>query len=120
MDGFYSTMTVQHPYEDTVSDAVKPWLNSYKTRFNEPPTAYSIYGYVILDRLVQAMEKAGSNLDTDTLSRAIESLKTPVDMFGMPEMTFGPDKHLGSNKARLSQIQDGRWKVVLDYDQMAR
>jgi branched-chain amino acid transport system substrate-binding protein len=120
MDGFYSTMTVQHPYEDGVSDAVKPWLASYKSRFNEAPSAYSIYGYVILDRLVQAMDKAGAKLDADALSRAIEGLETPADMFGMPEMAFGPDKHLGSNKARLSQIQDGRWKVILDYDQMSK
>src|SRR3989344_66631 len=120
MDGFYSTMTVQHPYEDSVSDAIKPWLASYRARFNEAPPAYSIYGYVILDRLVQAMDKAGPQLDADTLSRAIEGLKTPVDMFGMPEMSFGPNKHLGSNKARLSQIHDGRWKVVLDYDQMSK
>jgi branched-chain amino acid transport system substrate-binding protein len=120
MDGFYSTMTVQHPYEDSVSDVLKPWLASYRTRFNEAPTAYSIYGYVILDRLVQAMDKAGARLDSDSLSRAVLGLKTPVDMFGMPELSFAPDRHLGSNKARMSQIQDGRWKVVLDYDQMAK
>jgi branched-chain amino acid transport system substrate-binding protein len=120
MDGFYSTMTVQHPYEDTAPEALKPWMNSYRTRFNEPPTAYSIYGYVILDRLVQAMDKAGANLDVNSLVRAIESLQTPVDMFGMPAMNFSATNHLGSNKARLSQIVDGRWKVVLDYDQMAK
>ncbi|MBN9409245.1 MAG: ABC transporter substrate-binding protein [Burkholderiales bacterium] len=120
MDGFYSTMTVQHPYEDTAPENLKPWMASYRSQFNEPPTAYSIYGYVIADRLVQAMDKAGANLDTDALARAIEGLRTPVDMFGMPEMSFGPDRHLASNKARLSQIQDGRWKVVLDYDQMAK
>ncbi len=120
MDGFYSTMTVQHPYEDSVSDALKPWLTAYRGRFNEAPSAYSIYGYVIADRLVQALDKAGAQPDTDSLARAVEALKTPADMFGVPELSFAPDRHLGSNKARLSQIQDGRWKVVLDYDQMAR
>ncbi|WP_304309092.1 ABC transporter substrate-binding protein [Pseudacidovorax intermedius] len=120
MDGFYSTMTVQHPYEDTVSDALKPWLTAYRGRFNEAPSAYSIYGYVIADRLVQALDKAGAQPDTDSLARAVEAMKTPADMFGVPELSFAPDRHLGSNKARLSQIQDGRWKVVLDYDQMAR
>ena len=117
MDGFYSTMTVQHPYEDTAPEALKPWMASYRTRFNEAPSAYSIYGYVILDRLVRVMDKAGPQLDLDTLVKSLESFKVPADMFGMPEMSFGPDQHLGSNKARLSQIQDGRWKVVLDYDQ---
>jgi len=120
MDGFYSTMTVQHPYEDAVTGDVKNWLAAYKSRFNDLPSAYSIYGYVILDRLVQAIDKAGTRLDTDALAKAVESMKTSVDMFGMPELSFGADKHLGSNKARLSQIQDGRWKVVLDYEQMAK
>jgi hypothetical protein len=108
---------VQHPYEDTAPEALKPWMASYRTRFNEAPSAYSIYGYVILDRLVRVMDKAGPQLDLDTLVKSLESFKVPADMFGMPEMSFGPDQHLGSNKARLSQIQDGRWKVVLDYDQ---
>ncbi|CAN5692206.1 ABC transporter substrate-binding protein [soil metagenome] len=118
MDGFYSTMTVQHPYEDTAPEALKPWMGRYRAQFNEAPSAYSIYGYVILDRLVTALDKAGPQLDADALVRSVESLSTPVDMFGMPELSFSPDKHLGSNRARLSQIQDGRWKVVLDYDQM--
>jgi branched-chain amino acid transport system substrate-binding protein len=30
-------------------------------------------------------------------------------------MTFGPQKRLGSNLSRYSQITDGRWKVLSDY-----
>jgi branched-chain amino acid transport system substrate-binding protein len=30
-------------------------------------------------------------------------------------MTFGPQKRLGNNYTRMSQIQDGRWKVVSGY-----
>ena len=29
--------------------------------------------------------------------------------------SFTPTKRLGSDLSRLSQIQDGRWKVVSDY-----
>ena len=118
MDGFYSTMTVQHPYEDNAPEAIKPWMAKYRAMFNEAPTAYSIYGYTILDRLIMAMDKAGANLTTDSLVDAIETLNVPVDMFGFPAMSFSKTKHLGSDAARLSQIQDGRWKVVLDYDKM--
>jgi branched-chain amino acid transport system substrate-binding protein len=39
----------------------------------------------------------------------------PPDIFGSAEMTFSPTKRLGSNATRLSQLQDGRWKVVSDY-----
>jgi hypothetical protein len=38
----------------------------------------------------------------------------PPDMFGTPPLSFSPTKRLGSTLSRLSQIQDGRWKVVSD------
>lgn len=41
----------------------------------------------------------------------------PPDIFGSSEATFGPQKRLGNNLSRLSQIQDGKWKVVSDYVQ---
>lgn len=40
--------------------------------------------------------------------------------FGMPATSWSPTKHLATHEARLSQIQNGRWKVVLDYDQMKK
>ena len=39
----------------------------------------------------------------------------PADIFGSPEMTFTATKRLGSDASRLSQITDGKWKVVGDY-----
>ena len=38
----------------------------------------------------------------------------PADMFGTPPLSFSTTKRLGSALSRLSQIQDGRWKVVSD------
>jgi branched-chain amino acid transport system substrate-binding protein len=37
------------------------------------------------------------------------------DMFGSAPASFSPTKRLGSDQSRLSQLQDGRWKVVSDY-----
>ena len=45
----------------------------------------------------------------------MDSMTFPADIFGSPEATFGPKKRLGNDLSRLSQIQDGRWKVVSDY-----
>ena len=36
-------------------------------------------------------------------------------MFGSAQATYTPNKRLGSDLSRLSQIQDGSWKVVSDY-----
>ena len=38
------------------------------------------------------------------------------DMFGSARRAASPPtKRLGNDQSRLSQIQDGRWKVVSDY-----
>jgi branched-chain amino acid transport system substrate-binding protein len=36
-------------------------------------------------------------------------------MFGSAEATYTAKKRLGSDASRLSQIVDGKWKVVSDY-----
>ena len=35
------------------------WANKYKTKFNEDPTVFSVYGYAIIDRFIKAAQKAG-------------------------------------------------------------
>lgn len=115
MDGLYGMHTSQHPYLDEASQPIRFWANKYKTRFNEDPTVFSVYGYGFLDNFIKAAQKAGPNLTTDSFVKAMESMTIPPDMFGSPEATFGPKKHWGSELSRMSQIQDGRWKVVADY-----
>jgi branched-chain amino acid transport system substrate-binding protein len=45
----------------------------------------------------------------------MDTMVIPADIFGSTESTFSPTKRLGSDLSRLSQIQDGKWKVVSDY-----
>ena len=52
------------------------------------------------------------------LAKALEGLSVPPDLFGNPAMRWSATNHLGSTATRLSQLQGGRWKLVLDYDQM--
>ncbi|MBU0587399.1 MAG: ABC transporter substrate-binding protein [Gammaproteobacteria bacterium] len=115
MDGLYATMTVQNPYTDEASQPIRFWANKYKTKFNEDPTVFSVYGYNIIDTFAKAAGKAGQNLTTDTFIKAMDSMTIPPDMFGSAEATFSATKRLGSDKSRLSQITDGKWKVVSDY-----
>ncbi|CAG1019080.1 Leucine-, isoleucine-, valine-, threonine-, and alanine-binding protein [Burkholderiaceae bacterium] len=115
MDGLYATHTVQHPYLDEAGQNIRFWANKYKTKFNEDPTVFSVYGYNAVDGVARALLKAGANPTTESLVKALESVTIPADMFGAPELKFSPTKHAGSDLSRLSQIQDGRWKVVSDY-----
>lgn len=116
MDGFYAAMWAQIPYEDEGSPEVRKWAQTYKAAFNEPAAMFSIYGYAIADKMIRAITQAGLDLTTESFVKAIESTKFPVDIFGNPELVFSPANHLGTTQMRLSQIQDGRWRVVRDYD----
>jgi branched-chain amino acid transport system substrate-binding protein len=115
MDGMYATMTVPHPYLDEASKPISFWANKYKTKFSEDPTVFSVYGYLIMDAFILAAQKTGPNLTTDSFVKVMDNMTIPTDFFGGPEAKFSPTKHLGSNRSRLAQIQEGRWKVMSDY-----
>ena len=115
MDGLFATMTVQNPYTDDASQPVRFWANKYKTKFNEDPTVFSVYGYNVIDAFLRAATKAGANLGTDSFIKAMDTMVIPPDIFGSAEASFGPNKRLGSDLSRISQLQDSRWKVVTDY-----
>jgi branched-chain amino acid transport system substrate-binding protein len=108
-------MGTQHPYLDEASQPIRFWANKYKTKFNEDPTVFSAYGYIIVDAFARAATKAGASLTTDTFIKAMDTMVIPTDMFGSAEATYGPKKRLGSDSSRLSQIQEGKWKVISDY-----
>ncbi len=115
MDGLYATMTVQHPYLDEASQPIRFWANKYKTKFNEDPTVFSVYGYTIIDQFIRAAQKAGPTLTTDAFVKAMDGMVFEPDMFGGARATYTATKRLGSDVSRMSQIQDGKWKVVSDY-----
>jgi len=120
MDGLYATMTVQNPYLDEASQPIRFWATKYKTAFGEDPAVFSAYGYLVIDMFITAAAKAGPNLTTDSFIKAMDSMTFASDMFGGDVQTFTATKHLGSNASRLSQIQDGKWKVVSDYVRPAK
>jgi branched-chain amino acid transport system substrate-binding protein len=115
MDGLYAAMGAQHPYLDEASQPIRFWANKYKTRFNEDPTVLSVYGYTILDQFLQAAQKVGPNLTTDSFVKTMDTMSYPSDMFGAAPSSYSPTKRLGTDESRLSQIQDGRWKAVSGY-----
>ena len=115
MDGLYAVHTVQHPYLDSASQPIRFWATKYQTKFNEDPTVFSVYGYAAIDNFITAAQKAGPNLTTDSLVKALETTTMPTDIFGSPEVKFGPNKRQGSDLSRMSQIVEGKWKVISEY-----
>jgi branched-chain amino acid transport system substrate-binding protein len=115
VEGLYATHTVSHPYPDEESKPVAEWAGRYKAKFGEDPTVFSVYGYTTMDMFAKAADRAGQNLTTDAFIAAMESTVFPPDMFGSPEYRVTRSNRLGINDARLSQIQNGRWKVISKY-----
>jgi branched-chain amino acid transport system substrate-binding protein len=115
MNGFYSGCLTNYPYADDPSSHVRAWFGRYKEKFGEEPTILSQYGYQLVSLFAAGVEKAGPKLTPDTLAKGLDSLSFPRDMFGADQQSFSPTKHLGSSRAKLCQIQNGRWVSVTDY-----
>ncbi|MEK6242907.1 MAG: ABC transporter substrate-binding protein [Pseudomonadota bacterium] len=115
MNGFYSAATLNYPYADDPSANVRSWFQRYKEKYKEDATVLSVYGYQIVSLFGAIAERAGPNLTPDSYAKANDSHTQPRDMFGGDEQKFGPKKHLGSNRAKLCQIQEGRWRCLTDY-----
>lgn len=115
MNGFYAANTVNNPYLDDASRNVREWAQRYKTKFKEDPAVFSAYGYQVIELFRQIADKAGPSLTVDSFIGTLESFSSTRDMFGADAMTFSKTKHLGSNRARLSQIVNGKWTPITDY-----
>jgi len=115
MNGVYAAHSAAQPYLDDASPAVSFWAKKYKTKFNEDPSVFSVYGYNLIDVFIQAAQKAGKDLNTTSFIKAMDTMTVPPDIFGSQQFTFTATKRLGSDESRISQIVDGRWKVMTPY-----
>lgn len=84
----------------------------YSAEYGEHPNIYAQNGYTAADILVQALEKAGPELTTETLVEGLESIASYEDPFGGPNYSFGPDKHAGGTRLVLVQSRNRAWEIV--------
>ena len=68
----------------------------------------------MVDIFIQAAQKAGPNLTSASFVKAMNSMSTPPDFFGTPALTYTNTKRLGSEAVKLSQIQDGKWRPLME------
>ena len=110
--GFYSFVHMARLYaDDEMSPQIKAWWDRYIELYGEEPGLPAMEGYRGADLTVLALEKAGLNLTTDSLAKAVESITDYTDIFGYP-VSFGPEKHSGATESILSQVQEGRWVTL--------
>ena len=114
-EGLYGIPLLPHPYPDPKNKALTDWISSYKQRYNADPNYYTVLAYISADMFVEAAQKAGPTLTSDSFAAALEGLKRQPDHFGTPSYSFSKSDHLGTRAARVDQIRNGRWEKVTDY-----
>ncbi len=115
MEGLYSAGPVVMADLEEDSEAGqwrRDWHAAYRERFNEDANIQAQVGYVTADLMIKAMEAAGPELTTEKMLAELEKIQNYEDPFGGPTLSFGPDKHQGSDSLFLSQIVDGKWTVL--------
>jgi len=112
VNGFYAVNSATIPYADSSNENVRAWAASYKSKYGMDPQLFSLYGYWIIELLSRGMEKAGANLTTESLVRALETMGPQSSNLGLPPVHFTDKNHLGSSFSVISQIQNGRWVEV--------
>jgi len=112
VDGLYAIVFAPHPYADTANKDLAGWIDGFKRKFNADANPFSVMGYVKADLFAEGLRRAGAKVTPDTVAAAIEGLRYPGTRFGMPDVVFGPGKHLGVEEARIAQIRNSRWETL--------
>ena len=113
-DGFYAFAQFPSPDKDSCSKNVCDWIDRYEDKFGNSPNIGSAYGYQYMDLTAKALEIAGKDLTVDSFIEALESIKDYKIPFGETVLSFGPDKHLGSNESYLFMVKDGSFVQMDD------
>jgi branched-chain amino acid transport system substrate-binding protein len=111
-EGLYTMTPILFAYPDDPRPAVRAFAAKYRSLFGHDPNFAAQVGYTGGQLMVLALQHAGKDLTADSFVAGMESIKDYQDIFGSPPMTFGPDKHQGSNQSFLTVVHDGRWVPV--------
>ena len=83
-----------------------------KHAIGEKPGFLTFEGYIVGNILIEALRRAGRNLDNERLVAAFEEMKGLDLGIGTP-ITFGPREHQGSHKVWGTQLQpDGSYQAI--------
>lgn len=121
VNGLYGVTSIPIMYADQATGKAKKFFENYQKRFDKMPSEVAQHGYFCADLAVMALQKAGKELTVDGFLKALESIKGYQHLFGGPIISFGPQKHLGSNESVLYQVINGKWayptgqKQILDF-----
>jgi branched-chain amino acid transport system substrate-binding protein len=113
-EGFYSMTPALYAYPDDPRPAVADFAKRYKAKYGIDPNFLGETGYTTAQIVLEALKRAGRDLNVDTLTKAMESIHDFHDIFGN-SFSFGPEQHHGATSAYLAVVKNGRWVPVVDH-----
>ncbi len=112
-EGFYSMSPSLYAYPDDTRPAIKAFTQKYKARYGVDVNYLGEMGYTSAQIAIEALKRAGRDLTTDSMVKAMESIQDFHDLFG-GTYSFSPTNHHGATAAFLSVVHNGRWEPVVD------
>jgi len=113
-EGFYAMSPSLYAYPDDPRPEIKAFMQKYKARYGVDANYLGQMGYTSAQIAIEAMHRAGRDLTTDSMVKAMESIQDFHDLFG-GTYSFSPTNHHGATAAFLSVVKDGRWVPVVDH-----
>ncbi len=111
-EGYHAFVHMAKLYNDgSLNPEVAAWWQRYEERFGEEPGIPAMEGYRGADLVIEALERAGPDLDRDSFVAAMESITDYTDIFGY-RIAFGEGDRKGVNESILSVVEDGQWKTL--------
>jgi branched-chain amino acid transport system substrate-binding protein len=111
-EGLFAMTSVLFAYPDDPRPAVRAVAEKFKKLYGKEPNFAAQLGFTGANLLVQALKNAGPELTTESFIKGLEQIKDYQDVFGSPPISFGPDKHQGSNESFLAVVKGGKWVPV--------
>jgi branched-chain amino acid transport system substrate-binding protein len=112
-EGFYSMSPGLIAYPDDPRPAVRDVLARYRQRFGIDINYLGEAAYAAACCTIEALQRAGRDLNLDTFQASMEQTKNWRDIFGGPPLTITPTDHHASTQSFLSIVKGGRWTPVV-------
>jgi len=111
-EGYFSMSSQPVIYPDEATGPAKAFMDAYKAKYNQDAPGPAQIAYVVADIFVEGLKRAGKDLTTDSLVKALESIDAYKNPFAPVTVSFSAKKHLGAEEVFLTVVEKGRWKTL--------
>ena len=112
MDGLYCLNGIVVPYYDNASDLEKDWWDRFRDKYGYEPNSGAIYGYIYADIFIEAIRRAGKDLNVESFVNAMETLNNYEDPLKLGSVSFNANQRQGSNISYFFKVHIERFVVI--------